>query len=397
MVPSYNYHTHTKRCGHAAFVKDEEYVEKYINNSFTKIGFSDHMPNTKYQLVNEKSRMDISHFNDYLKSINRIKKKYKDINIYSGLECEYSKILGKHLCYLKDKCDYLILGQHYIEDINPIGNVDYPLMYADRVCEAMDTGLFNYIAHPDCFLKFRDTIKEEDTNQYINNSKIGLKIICSKAKKLDIPLEINLNFINNVKIMKDNEYPYPHSLLYDIASKIGNKCIIGIDAHNPSAIDKYNDSIKKVLKKFPKLNIIYDYDIVKGRSIILDKKYNKYKKSIKGFKYYYLNLIISKIPYNATNTEIINTFNKFKSNLLISKNKINIKLTKEINDINNSILNIREKDNLIKRKKEFITINEKRYKTQDKLLNNIIKLANKYKNKYSGQKLLKKLKEYYSK
>ena len=82
---------------------------------------------------------------------------------------------------------------------------------------------------------------------------------------------------------------------------------------------------------------------------------------------------------------------------MISKNKINIKLTKEINDINNSILNIREKDNLIKRKKEFITINEKRYKTQDKLLNNIIKLANKYKNKYSGQRLLKKLKEYYSK
>lgn len=397
MISRYNYHTHTKRCGHAAFIDDDEYIKKYISNGFTKIGFSDHMPNTKYQLADEKSRMDISHFNNYLKSLKKLKKRYKNINLYIGLECEYSKILGKHLCSLKEKCDYLILGQHYIEDVNPIGNTEYPIIYANRVCEAMDTGLFNYIAHPDCFLKYRDTIKEENMVDYINNSKTSLKKICNKAKKLDIPLEINLNYVNNVKIMKDNEYPYPHSLLFDIVNRLGNKCIIGIDAHNPNVIDKYDDSFNKVLRKFPKLNLIYDYDIINKRAKILDKKYNKFKKSIKSFEYYYLNLIISKIPYNSTNNEIINLFNKFKNNLVIRKNKINTNFNKEINNINNSILNLKDKNSLIKRKKDFIVINEKRYKNQDRLLNNIIKITNKNKDKYSGQRLLKKIKEYYSK
>ena len=75
MVPKYNYHTHTKRCGHAANVLDIEYIKAYINNGFNNIGISDHMPNTKYQLVSEKSRMDITHFNNYIKSIKKLKKR----------------------------------------------------------------------------------------------------------------------------------------------------------------------------------------------------------------------------------------------------------------------------------------------------------------------------------
>ena len=51
--------------------------------------------------------------------------------------------------------------------------------------------------------------------------------------------------------------------------------------------------------------------------------------------------------------------------------------------------------NMINRKKEFIKITEKRYKEQNKLLNNMINKINKNKDKYNGQKLLKKLKEYY--
>ena len=394
-LPNYNYHSHTYRCGHAAFVGDLEYINKYINNGFESIGISDHMPNTKYQLPDERSRMDIKHLKTYLKSIKRIKKQNKNINILIGFECEYSNILGKHLCMLKDKCDYLILGQHYIDDINPISNAEYPLIYARTVCEALDTGLFDYIAHPDYFLKFRDTIKEEYKETYINNCKKCFKMICLKAKNLDIPIEINLNFINNIKIMKDNEYPYPHSLLFNIASKIGNKCVVGIDAHIPSVIDKYNDSFNKVLRDLPKLNIIYDYNPKNQRNKLLDKKYNIFKKSIKNFEHYYLKKIIKRIPYNSNNEEILKIFNKLKSNLLNSKNKTINRLLKEIDTINNSILDLKDKNNMINRKKEFIKITEKRYKEQNKLLNNMINKINKNKDKYNGQKLLKKLKEYY--
>lgn len=395
-LPNYNYHSHTYRCGHATFVNDKEYIDKYIKNGFKNIGISDHMPNTKYQLPDERSRMDINHFNSYIKSIKKISKRNKNINILIGLECEYSNILGKHLCMLKDKCDYLILGQHYIDNINPISNVEYPLIYAESVCEALDTGLFDYIAHPDYFLKYRDSIKKFDKDTYISNCKKCFKMICSKAKKLDIPLEINLSFVNNVKIMKDNEYPYPHSLLFDIASKIGNKCVIGIDAHNPNVIAKYKDSFYKVLRDLPKLDIIYDYNPIKYRTKLLDKKYAIFKKNIKSFEYYYLKKIIKRIPYNYNNEKIINMFNKLKINLSNSKNIIINQLLKEIDTINNSILDINDKNSMINRKKEYIKLTEKRYKEQDKLLTNMIKILNKNKNKYNGKKLVRKLKEYYS-
>ncbi len=394
-IPNYNYHSHTKRCGHAVYTNDEEYITEYKKYNFKIIGISDHMPYTKYQLPDERSRMDITHFDGYLKSIKKLKKKNKDINILIGLECEYSKILGKHLCSLKDKCDYLILGEHYIDGISPINNIEYPLIYAKYVSEAMDTGLFDYIAHPDYFLKFRDTIKANN-DKYIENAKKCFKMICEKAKKLDIPLEINLSFINNVKIMNDNEYPYPHSLLFDIANKVGNKCVVGIDAHNPNVIKKYKDSFNKVLRDFPNISIIYDYNPLTYRSKQLDKKYDKFKKNIKYFEYYYLLKIIKRIPYNSNNDEIINMFNKLRKNLINSKNKIINTLLKEIDTINNSILDINDKNNMITRKKEFIKIADKRYKCQDKLLKDMINILNKNKDKFQGQKLIKKLKEYYS-
>ena len=38
-----NYHTHTKRCGHA-IGEDEEYVVNAIEAGLTDLGFSDHCP-----------------------------------------------------------------------------------------------------------------------------------------------------------------------------------------------------------------------------------------------------------------------------------------------------------------------------------------------------------------
>ena len=394
-LPNYNYHSHTYRCGHASFIDDIEYIKKYINAGFKNIGISDHMPNSKYQLPDERNRMDITHFNNYLKSIKKIKKQNKDIDVLIGLECEYSNILGKHLCLLKDKCDYLILGQHYIDNVNPISNAEYPLLYAEIVCEALDTGLFDYIAHPDYFLKFRDTIKDNDKKLYISNCKKCFTKICMKAKKLNIPLEINLNYLNNIRVMKDNEFPYPHSLLFNCVSKMHNACVVGIDAHNPNVILKYKESFNKILRYFPKLNIIYDYDPVTYRTNLLNKKYNIFKKNVKSFEYYYLKQIIKRIPYNSSNDDIINIFIKLKSNLLNNKNKTVNKLLNDIQVINNSIIDIGTKNKMINRKKIFIKITEKRYKNQNRLLTNMIKILNKHKDSYNSKKLLNKLKEYY--
>ena len=44
---TYNYHCHTKRCGHASGT-DEEYVEAAIKAGYKVLGFSDHGPYSLY-------------------------------------------------------------------------------------------------------------------------------------------------------------------------------------------------------------------------------------------------------------------------------------------------------------------------------------------------------------
>ena len=153
---NYNFHTHTFRCGHASYENEEEYIDLYIKNNFKTIGFSDHMPFPKEELPQERIKMYVKDCKGYINKINSLKKVYNNIEILVGFECEYDRLYNQHLINLKEKCDYLILGQHFIRDVTPIGNIDYPIIYANSVCEALDTGLFDYLAHPDIFLKYRD-------------------------------------------------------------------------------------------------------------------------------------------------------------------------------------------------------------------------------------------------
>lgn len=73
-----NYHTHTKRCGHATG-EDEDYIQFAIENGYEELGFSDHISHTNFQQNEE-----------YIQKITALKEKYKDqIKILLGFECEY--------------------------------------------------------------------------------------------------------------------------------------------------------------------------------------------------------------------------------------------------------------------------------------------------------------------
>ena len=44
-MQKFNYHTHTRRCGHADNnMTDEDFVKEFIKKGFTKIAFTDHCP-----------------------------------------------------------------------------------------------------------------------------------------------------------------------------------------------------------------------------------------------------------------------------------------------------------------------------------------------------------------
>lgn len=288
-----NYHTHTYRCGHGKG-KEEDYVKNAIRIHMDEIGFSDHIPLPNYRLHLLKSivkiktlrdvkslihslikngpsmRMTYKSIEDHLKEIRRLKEIYKDINIYQGFEAEY---LEEYLPYYKKlfkekKIDYLILGNHFNKYCihscyygkNKLTKKEI-YQYCENVEKAIETGLFSYIAHPDLFLVGYPHFDED--------AQIVSKRICKKAKEYDIPLEINGGGIQRGLHDLEGEmlYLYPNSRFWRIASKIGNKVVIGLDAHKP---EDYNDVLYDQLVRFAKeldLNIV---DEIKKRDNLND-------------------------------------------------------------------------------------------------------------------------------
>lgn len=273
-LQNFNYHTHTSLCGHA-YGEMEEYIKKAIEGGITDLGFSDHMPNP-FGKENPKQSMNIAQFHsEYIPMLEKLREKYKDlINIKIGLECEYYGEQGEQFPQLKEfrnetegKLDYMILGQHFALKRDEQGQLvmppqmasktssQYPLDYAMTLIEAMQSGKFAYIAHPDIFMEGRDGVPDEEKALYIENSIKATQMICEMASKNNIPLEVNLGSISAIEAgikdkMIDGSYTYPVPEFWKIAQEYGCKVLIGIDAHTPEALKekKYEIIAKRLIE-----------------------------------------------------------------------------------------------------------------------------------------------------
>ena len=238
MKQLFNYHTHTSRCGHA-FGSDEEYVLAAIKAGYKILGFSDHCPYRDFP--NKRSHMDWEEFPEYVESINHLKEKYKDvIEIKLGIESEYYPEYVKEKEELRKDLDYFILGQHFL---NPNGtgsffkNIDDQtiMIYAKSVCEAMDTGMFEYVCHPDVFM-----CRQEE---FTKACEEAAHMIAKKAVETNTPLEINVHGIR--KGLRDfqnsKRYNYPFIEFWQIAAQYPVKVLIGIDAHAPEQLLSMED------------------------------------------------------------------------------------------------------------------------------------------------------------
>ena len=72
-IQKFNYHTHTRRCGHADNnMTDEDFVKLFIQKGFTRIAFADHCPQKEIIDFRKNIRMEYSEKDEYLKSIKAI-------------------------------------------------------------------------------------------------------------------------------------------------------------------------------------------------------------------------------------------------------------------------------------------------------------------------------------
>lgn len=223
-----NFHTHTTRCHHARG-SEREYIEYAIANGFTTLGFSDHVPQPFENGYQSSIRMGMEELDSYVDTLRALREEYANqIHILIGFEVEYypdlfETLLGKLRSY---STDYLILGQHYAPE-EPSGfycgqateDEKRLEIYVNQVIEGLQTGVFSYLAHPD-LIHFTG---EDDI--YCRH----MRRICDCARKLDIPLEINMLGMHTKR-------HYPCDRFFRLAVEEGCRFIIGCDAHDPDGI-----------------------------------------------------------------------------------------------------------------------------------------------------------------
>ncbi len=253
-----NYHTHMYLCKHAIGTV-EDYVKKAIELNFKVIGMSDHAP---FSFLKDRSvRMFDNDYPIYLQELEEAIKNYgSKIKIYKGLEIEYFSHKRNHYQDLLSHLDYITLGQHYIQDgqhlksIYKLQTVEEMRIYRDTIIEAMETGYFKFVSHPDIFL-FNQNVLADDVLE------VAREIILA-AKENNIPLEINANGIRkgSFKIKGETLYRYPRKEFWQIAKEIGVRVIISSDAHKPEYL--FDEAVVEAYKFASDVGIEVEEELV---------------------------------------------------------------------------------------------------------------------------------------
>lgn len=155
---------HTPLCGHATG-HPREYAAEAVRKGLMEIGFSEHNP------MPEKFddwRMDLADLPAYFHMVGEARSEFPHLPIRLGLECDYLPGKEGWIRELSKKADfdYLIGAVHYI---TPDWDVDNPLKlarwkdqpveevwtrYFQAMTQAAQSGLFDFLAHPDLVKKF---------------------------------------------------------------------------------------------------------------------------------------------------------------------------------------------------------------------------------------------------
>lgn len=251
-----NYHTHTFRCLHAQGT-EEDYVKEAVRQGLRVLGFSDHAPFPDHDFG---LRMKYSELDDYLNELERLKKLYSDkITVLKGLEIEYHPKYFSYYKELLENCglDYLALGEHtFVAPDRKLHNIFFAkstddfVDYANAVCEAIETKLFAFVAHPD--LMFINNLAWDD------NCEKACDIIIDCAEKNNTILEFNANGLRRQKqLYSDGErYPYPHKAFWEKVRGRNIRVLIGSDCHIPEQINDEYVSFARKLAKNLKLNVV---------------------------------------------------------------------------------------------------------------------------------------------
>jgi len=241
-----DYHIHTKLCKHASG-EMSQFVEQAIAMGFDEMAFTDHIPlPQKFDL---KHRMSLSEMEDYLNEIERLKSRYDEINILSGIEADFydgfEDFLGEFL--KRFPLEIVILSVHFIRDW-PTGNWVFGYYFPDRPLHAVysdylralmrgvETGLFNVLGHFD--------LVKRDSAPLIENNENEIRALLESVRRQGMAVEINTSGLR-----KEIGETYPHHSLWPLIAEFRLPVTLGSDAHSPNQVGYAFDRVEPQLAK----------------------------------------------------------------------------------------------------------------------------------------------------
>ncbi len=232
-----NYHTHTFRCGHATG-DIVDYVEAARAAGLDALGVSDHLPYPDGLWAD--TRMPYDEFDEYLAAIAAARNSEAariggGIAVSAGAEGEWIAVKED---YLRDltaggRLDYLIGGVHWIPfagDWLPTTHITRPrelTAFADYAVSTIESGLFDFIAHPDIFCaRWR---------KWDADSIACSRAVLEAAASTGTPLEINGYGMRKPYVNSEDGYrpQYPFDRFWELAAEYPVAVVVNSDAHRP--------------------------------------------------------------------------------------------------------------------------------------------------------------------
>jgi len=246
-----NFHTHTYLCKHAEGTV-ADYVAAAISSGCSALGFSDHCPypedkNDTWPGI----RMFIDEGQIYVKEIKEAAKK-APFPVYSGFECEYDKRYHNWYAELRQRfnLDYLVLGPHWVDVYGEF--VYAPQLesskdvhrYFDNMIQAISSGLFNFVAHPDLIMA--------DGRCWTEDLAACFSAVIEAAMDCNMPLEINGAGLSRQLVIGEHglRKPYPMDQFWELVVKKGAKVVCNSDAHRPCDVIAFAVATRKYAEKF---------------------------------------------------------------------------------------------------------------------------------------------------
>lgn len=227
-----NFHTHTARCGHAQG-SVEEYCREAVRQGVAVLGFSDHAPFPDGRFGS--SRMDFSELPDYREELSRMRRLFPELRILTGAEVDFVPSLGRGFydeTYSGENgFDYRILGPHFTDPPGIGGgsptSPERARAYTDLMIRAMETGLFDYVAHPDMFLA--------GFPRWTPELRALAVELAAASNAFGVPFEINAYGLRKpwIDTPEGRRPQYPWKKFWEIMAEHRVQTVVGADAHRP--------------------------------------------------------------------------------------------------------------------------------------------------------------------